>query len=373
MKCDEGRLQSYLDGVLPAPESAAVAAHLDTCAPCREKLEELRRQGAFAAAQVQRLDPSPGQESHREGALARFWQQARQAEHRAPRPSWTARWRPALITLSIVAVIAILFSFAPVRQAAADFLGLFRVRKFAVIPVDPTRLDQLSGLEDLAMQALGEPVVLREPGQPEKVDDVAAAAKLAGFSVRAPSYLPAGAVLLGWTVESGPAVRVDVDRDRAQELLEAVGITDIRLPDAKTLAVTADIAPLVTQVYRVGEGALALIQSPSPEVTLPDGLDLPQMGEALLRLLGTPEADARRLAQEIDWTGTLIIPLPTNLAQFQEVAVDGTTGLLLEYTGKADTGEPEQVVLWQRDGIVYALGGNNVAVAELVRMADSLK
>jgi hypothetical protein len=98
-----------------------------------------------------------------------------------------------------------------------------------------------------------------------------------------------------------------------------------------------------------------------------------QMGEALLRMLGTPEDEARRLAQEIDWTGTLIIPLPTNLAQFREVVVDGTTGLLLEYTGGAETGEPEQIVLWERDGIVYVVGGYHVAVDELLRVADSLQ
>lgn len=401
MKCDAGRLQAYLDGALPAPEGAAVAAHLESCAACRETLESLRRQGALAAVQMQRLDPPASQEPQRERALARFWQQVRPVERRAQRSSWTARllgtsrarrigrpeqhaagpnlstltarWRPALIALSVVAVIAILFSFAPVRQAAADFLGLFRVRKFAVVPVDPGRLEQLAGLEDLVLQALGEPVMLREPGRPEQVEDAAAAAALAGFSVRAPAYLPADAVLLGWSVESGPAVRVDVDRDRAQELLEGAGIADINLPDAETLAVTADIAPIVSQVYRVGEGTMALLQSPSPEVTLPGGLDMTQMGEALLRMLGTPEAEARRLAQEIDWTGTLIIPLPTNLAQFREVAVDGTTGLLLEYTGQAETGEPEQIVLWERDGIVYVVGGYHVAVDELLRVADSLQ
>jgi hypothetical protein len=372
MKCDEGRLQVYLDGALPAAENAGVAAHLEVCASCREALERLRRQGALAAAQLQRLDPPAGQEPRRERALARFWQQARPAG-RAPRPSWAARWRPALIGLTVVAVVAILFSFAPVRQAAADFLGIFRVRKFAVIPVDPARLEHLSGFQDVVMAALGEPVVLREAGAPTAVADAAAAAALTGFPVRAPAYLPGGAVPAGMAVESGPAVRVNVDRDKAQEVLNEVGLTDILLPDVATFSVTADIAPVVSQAYTVGQSMIVLLQSPSPAITLPDGLDLPQMGEALLRFLGMPEADARRLAQQIDWTGTLIIPLPTNLAQFREVAVDGVTGLVLEYTGDTHAGQPDKMLLWQRDGIVYALGGNNVAVEELLRMADSLR
>jgi len=135
---------------------------------------------------------------------------------------------------------------------------------------------------------------------------------------------------------------------------------------------TADIGFIVTQGYRVGNGTLIVIQSPSPALTMPEGVDLPRMGEALLRVLGMSDADARRLAQQIDWTSTLIIPLPTNLVQFREVQVDGSTGLVLEQTGQ-DTGEPDRFVIWERGGIVYAVSGHNVSVDELLQTADSMK
>ena len=37
------RLSDYLDGELPEPERAALEAHLDTCASCRDTLADLRR------------------------------------------------------------------------------------------------------------------------------------------------------------------------------------------------------------------------------------------------------------------------------------------------------------------------------------------
>ena len=37
------RLSDYLDGELPEPERAALEAHLDTCAACRDTLADLRR------------------------------------------------------------------------------------------------------------------------------------------------------------------------------------------------------------------------------------------------------------------------------------------------------------------------------------------
>ena len=56
------------------------------------------------------------------------------------------RWRPAAVGVAAVVILAILFSFAPVREVAADFLGLFRVRKFAVIPLDQQQIDRLEKL-----------------------------------------------------------------------------------------------------------------------------------------------------------------------------------------------------------------------------------
>jgi hypothetical protein len=39
------RLSEHLDGELPAPEQAAIAAHLEVCAGCRDELEAFRRAG----------------------------------------------------------------------------------------------------------------------------------------------------------------------------------------------------------------------------------------------------------------------------------------------------------------------------------------
>jgi hypothetical protein len=371
MKCDDGQLQAYLDNALPPQEGAKVSEHLDRCTRCQEALAHLRQQGAEAGAHLRALDPQ--QAAKPAPALARFWKQVRPAAPRASRPAWTAHWRPALVGVSLVAILALLLSIAPVRQAAAEFLGLFRVRKFAVIPVDPARLEQLSGLEDLVKEALGGITTLREPGPPQKADDVAAAAALAGFPVRTPAYLPAGATLLTFTVETGPAMRVEVKRDLAEALLQAAGVEGVNLPDAETFSIDANLAAMVTQSYKVDGGMVMFLQTPSPEVTLPSGIEPERMGEALLQFLGMSPEDARRVAQEIDWTSTLVIPLPTNVAQFREVTVDGVTGLLLVANGTANAQEPDNIVLWQRDDMIYVVAGNNLPPEQLLQVADSLR
>jgi tetratricopeptide (TPR) repeat protein len=51
------RLSEYLDGELPAAESAALESHLATCASCAQVLADLKR----VVARAQRLEPRPPQ------------------------------------------------------------------------------------------------------------------------------------------------------------------------------------------------------------------------------------------------------------------------------------------------------------------------
>ena len=376
MKCDRGCLQAYLDDALSAGERTAVEQHLAQCADCREEMAALRQQGRAVAEQLRALDPQSGQQPDAQRALARFSARLRPARRPPARAPLARRWRWAMAAAAFLVVVAVLFSIAPVRQAAAEFLGIFRVRKFAVIPVDPGRLERLAGMEDMVEGMLGEPTLLREPGPFQAVADAAEATAVAGFPVRTPADLPGGAVQQAFAVEGGPAMRLEMNRVDLEMMLLTMGALEVDLPDVETIIVTADFGAVVGQEFQVGNDALFVIQTPSPEVTLSPDMDLTVLGEALLQFLGMPAEDARRLAREIDWTSTLVIPLPTNVAQFSEVEVDGVTGLLLDEVSSGVGGRQDGVhrlLLWQRDGIVYAVGGENVSAELLLLIADSMR
>jgi len=64
--------------------------------------------------------------------------------------------------------------------------------------------------------------------------------------------------------------------------------------------------------------------------------------------------------------------LPTDVAQFREISIDGTEGLLLEASPHEDGGY-DRMLIWQRDGIVYAVSGRYLDSKLLVEIADSLR
>jgi hypothetical protein len=286
----------------------------------------------------------------------------------------TPRRRQALGLISLVAVLALLFSFAPVRQAAADFLGIFRVRKFAVIPIDPTRAQQLEDLLRAQGDSIfGNKTVLREEGEPQPVANIAEAAALAGFAVRAPAALPDEALLDEITVQTGPAFRFEVERAGLEALTQAAGLQDVRLPDAETLVMEVDVPTMVAQEFRARDEEITVVQLPSPQAALPEGIDPATFAELGLRLLGMSDADAQRLAQSIDWTSTVVIPLPTDVGSSTEVTVDGVTGLLMETFANERGHGYERVLLWERDGMVYAVMGKRADARQLMLVADSLQ
>lgn len=381
MKCNVGQLQAYLDQALPPAEGTLIEQHLQGCAACRAQIAELRRQNADLAQRLATLDPP--HVPNTDEALARF--QAR-VEGRAARRrplAWVTnvgrslkgpRWRPLAVGLTALFVVVALFSLALVRQAAAEFLGVFRVRKFAVIPVDAQQVERLQELENLLnVGALGEPTFLREPGEPQAVADAVEAAALAGYPVRVPTALPKRAVLDEFVVAAGPMMYYEVEQSEVQALLALLQVEGVTLPPVDPLAVEAAFPTMVWQEYQTGQNnGLVVLQMPSPEVTLPPGIEPEMLGQALLQFLGMAPEEAAELAQNIDWASTLVIPLPTDVAQFREVEVDGVLGLLLE--SSADPLDRQNnVALWQRDGFVYAVLGYNVSNEVLLKAANSLR
>ncbi len=384
---DMGRLRAYLDGELLPAELAQLTSHLGVCTQCRETLALLRSRAQTVSIGIQDLEfqgrmPEPQQ------ALARFRAEIPATEAQSfrwenfigrigmtSRNIFSPRWRPLTVAVTAVLLVAILFSIAPVREAAADFLGLFRIRKFAVIPLDQGQMDRLESLARQAEGAFGEPQIVREEGPEQVVADATQATALAGYPVRTLGRLPEGTTLERVVVQAGPAMHFEYGRDAVAAVLQAAGASTDGLPQTESIAFDVDIANIVLQQYQVAANQprftrLEFIQAPSPQVDLPEGIDPIALAKTGFLFLGMPAEDAERMANSIDWTSTLVIPLPTNAGKAREVSVDGVTGLLLE---GVEPSRQNTALLWERDGILYFLSGDNLDEKVLLDAADSLQ
>jgi predicted anti-sigma-YlaC factor YlaD len=386
----EDTLRTYLDHELAEAEHALVQSHLAACAGCRAELSALEARAAQVKARLATLAPGEAEISRAAPfALAQFKRKEKPTMFQS---IFSRRMRPLWAGVTLVAVLALSLSFAPVRALASSFLGLFRVQQVSVLPVDTTRLNALTGHTPLSAEISrvlsGSVTVTRPAGEPQEVNGAAEASQLAGFNVRLPAD---SAVAPQLTVQSGMAFQFKVDRAQAQALLDESGRQDLQLPASVDGAVVkVDVPAGVTASYgtcpnptgkqadpdvrgsagRMFPDCVIFVQMPSPTVSTPPDLDIAQLAELGLQFSGMTAQQARDYSQTVDWASTLVIPIPQNGATYKQVPVDGVTGYLIQ---RPADDAPEYVLVWVKDGTVYAIGALGADTAKALALANALK
>jgi hypothetical protein len=314
----------------------------------------------------------------------------RERERRRTRGPWR-RLTPALAGAGLVGALAFAFTLEPVRAAAREFLDLFRVKRFAAVPIDPQRLERLAkgGLDFKSLVADQVQVVVA-PGEPEIVDGPEAGAVAAGILAQMPGVLPPHTELAETTLGRPGSFRVQIDTTKLEALALAAGADEIEIP-AWWNGVTIDVETppvLATRYARsvdpgdgrpAREDTFVLLQSAIPEVELPEGFDLAVLGRLGLRLAGMSAEEAPGFSRSIDWRTTLLVPVPVQGGTFREVEVSGHRGLLVtirppEAAGGGPSPRPHALLTWSTADKMFAIHGPGTHEGvELLEMAQSIQ
>jgi len=396
MSCiTDGILRARLDGELSESERQEVEAHLAGCAECRRRADAMAGQAERVRGILARLDPAAGAAPDARTALARFRDERLTAEdERAPsllERLFARRLRPVWGALAALVAIAVAVSFAPPRTWAQKVLAMLRVQRVTVITLDPSTFSSAtSNPGQMIGKVLSDNlVVTMEPGKPQPAADAATASQMAGFNVRTLTGL---ALPAEFNVNGEGAFNLTLNRDRLQTILDEAGRSDIQLPASLD---GAEIAAHVSKSVMVhygqcsspdaaasgGSGATAsgsqpsncvfLAEVPSPTVSVPPNLNIQQVAEAGLEIAGMSAEAAQSFCQTVDWSSTLVIPLPRNASSSQTVDVDGVQGTLINISHMGHSAQPGYTLIWVKNGIIYSLAGRGDS-SSAVALADSL-
>jgi hypothetical protein len=314
-----------------------------------------------------------------------------QERERRLAPSPWRRFTPVLAGAGVVAALALAFTLEPVRAAAREFLDLFRVKRFAAVPVDPQRLERLAqGGLDFKTLVADQVQVVVAPQEPVEVASPEAGAVEAGIVAHLPTVLPRRAALVGTRLVRPGSFRVQVDTAKLEALALAAGADEIEIPAFwHGATIEIEVPPVLATRYarttEYGDGrppredAFVLFQSATPEVELPEGFDLAILGRLGLRLAGLSAEDALTFSRAIDWRATLLVPVPVQGGTFREVEVSGNRGLLVTVQPPPRTapGAPARrahsILLWSAPDKVFALQGPATRDGvEILEMAQSV-
>lgn len=340
-----GVLRAYLDGELSADEAGVVAAHVAACESCEARLSELRQldshvRGAF---------PSTGDMNDADVDAAYAQLRARLGAGHTTRPTGTRpiplalpvfagrHRRPAIIGAAVAAALLIILLVPATRSAADSLLSVFRGQHSVFVSVPQSRVQQLENLKvDPNTLFLSKPAEVGTAPAPRQVSSPAAAAPLLGFTPAAPISFPSAPTTTTYSVEGQTAYTAQVNVQTLRVLLASLGVTDVKIPDALgSRPISIILPPVVQAQYHGANYNVTLIEGTSPIVNLPDGVDLSQLGRAVLEVYGMSPKDAATLSKQIDWRSTLVFPYPLGTNVLQQVNVNGAQAVLLTAGGNS--------------------------------------
>ncbi len=380
----DGELRAALDGEL----NAEGLQHLNGCADCQARQHELHAKSQKIAQRLAFLARTDEQVPHPQKAWNRFSQRILIKKETSMFKKWFAFPVIRFGTAALV-ILALILAFPSTRALAGELLNLFRVQQVAVVSVDFTGLEQLTGdgvLGNQFTELISNSVnITDEPGEPVEAADAAQASQLAGFNVRLPQSLTPSQIY----VTDSAAFAMTVDRAKAQALLDEAGRGDLILPESVD---GADISVSIPSAVSVAYGTcpkpeadssevedsgqtyrdcVILAQIPSPSVNAPADLDINRLAQIGLEFTGMTAEEAIAFTSTVDWTSTLVVPIPSNAATYEQVTVDGVTGTLIQRASRE--GEPTTFALfWVKDGIIYAISGRGANSGQAIEMANSL-
>jgi hypothetical protein len=378
---DEGKLRAFLDGALDTTEHEHVRRHLASCARCAERATVIETRAHRVGTLLAELEP----ETDRHAVPPRVARQRFEAyrnerkERVMARNPFSRRYGPAWATALLVMAVAVTLTVPPLRSLAGELLGLFRVQRIEFTPVGEEVWPDEATLRAVAPEIdrmFDQALTITSLGEQQSMTE-ASARELAEFPVRLPAAGGENA-----QVEWTPPVHIsfEVDLPQIRALFAELGYQDIDLPTALDgKIVEADFAGILTTHYGAcdqdgfeGQDCITFIQMPSPSASVPDGLDIDQLGRVYLELLGMPVEEASRLSKRIDWTTTLVLPFPHHVNITHEtIQVDSAEGTLIHSeSGYRPT--PEYLLTWVKDDIIYAIAGKG-DYSEGLAMAASLE
>jgi hypothetical protein len=403
----DGILRAHLDGELSGAELAGVTEHLVSCADCRAHFEKVRAERAQTEDLLATLAPAANSLAINPArAYAQFNNQFGTAHE--PKAKWMARlfaprWRPAWAFTVVAMVVTILVSVNPVRSWAQRILAMLRVQKIQVVTIDPTTLMSSSEPDSRPYKLINQfiadnVVVTMDPGKPDIVSSVTKAAQLAGYPIRTIGSLGAPHRV---EVNGETAFQMTINRDRVATLLDEIGRSDIQIPESANGALIAvHIPKTVISIYgdcpvrhryvssnpQSQAEALAerklermanikstnctyLIQAPSPTVSVPKDFNMSEIAEAALELAGMTPAEAHSFCQTVDWSSTLVVPIPRNSSSYETVTVDGVEGTLISETLSQGN---RYSLLWIKNGVIHSLAGQGNS-SDALSLAASLR
>lgn len=273
----------------------------------------------------------------------------------------------ALICTAILAVAII--NGKTVNAAISKTLSIFRAQDLKGVTVTLDDIQQIqsklsTGQGEINLEKMGN---IKVQGGQKKVSSKEDVKNVTDVKVAFPSVLDG--VVPSVNVVEPTAIEFTLNVENVNEIMKSYGATKL-LPaniDGKTFKI--DFASQVTMNYSINNKPITIMETKSPEITVPDDADIDAVYDAVVEMPIIPQRLQSQLKSMKDWKSTLYIPVIES--EMIEVNINGAKGYMSKDYGDSEENS-ESAVIWYDKGIIYVVSGE-VDSEELLKIAKSVK
>jgi hypothetical protein len=400
---------AYLDVQLAPRQMESVGTHLAQCDRCRNCLAQLQVESDRSAALLEPYRTATlGRTRNSQdgkGTAQRCAPALKDNEDGCPLcrvkdPAWVSetglldalsqskrgvdyilkRYQGYMAAAAAVVVLAGLLSIGPVRSLAAQALQVFRVNQVQVLHFNPADVQQLQS----ALQANGQKIDTASFGTftRQQLQDCslvdANTATVDGRQIAFPGSIGAYTRTGSLQLTQGTQLLATPKVSGINSFLTSLGSKSL-LPaslDGQTFTVQIPGCASATFEQAGSTATLVLLRSLSPALTVPSGVDVDQVRQALLAIPILPEDMRNTLAGVNINSGTLLVPdfgITSRGGSIESTTINGNQGVLITpppgggHTGPLSALKPGvfsrhqingNVLIWPQGGVWNALEGN---------------
>ncbi|AIS53272.1 anti-sigma factor [Thermoanaerobacter kivui] len=351
---DEGTLQAYLDNELDEITAKNVEEHLKTCDVCREKLEQLKSINEFTSKALKASNIDLNE------AWATLNEKLSKNNNKGGMFAMFTKYKKAIAALVVVAFVVSSMLFPPLKNAEAELLNLLRLNKMQVITITPDDIRQIqnqfynAGVKNISIKDYGE--IIKDgslEGQQISPDELDKVESILGYKIKLPA--DENFEIKHAYISKSEGLEFVLKVDKINELIKAFGGTHLfpKELDRKPIIINFDREISMNLQKKGSEiDTVTLNILKTPEIVVPEGVDVDKVIDALVNLPFLPENIKRQIAGVTDWKETLPVPLSTdNNTEIKEISVRGNKGILI-----VEKSGPHFVALgWIENGVMYNL------------------
>jgi hypothetical protein len=347
MHSDDGTLRRSIDE--PDSLDAQERAHVDGCASCGERRNELARTALFAQGFL----------AHGVPAFDAQTRVARVAEPRRRRSAWMA----SAMALAAAAAVVLALAFTPLGGIAGQWLTIFEPKQFVPLQISATDSEQLRLVPSL--QRLGTFVASKPPPR-RRVASLSGIGNTLGFEPRdfdGASYGRPGPIF----VQRPFSTTFTFNAAKARAYEAKFNRTLPPMPgglDGTTY--TATYGPTLVRMFSRNADRFAFVETKAPRL-VSTGASLETTANYILSLPNVPPNVAAQLRAIADPAHTLPVPYVFDKTTATPVSVDGVGGLAIGDESRIGAG-----VIWTKGGVVYVVAGQ-IKESEAIALANSVR